>query len=115
MTTTMEQYRRSATGLGVSVDVNNVDNELTITLNGQLLTNLVGPVGESDRFNRNITSELDTGENLLTFTLVNFNNGSPASLDASVSIGAEKINLNQYSIGGVPQGCYYQAFVYLDI
>ncbi len=111
----MHEYRRSAAaGLGVVVDVNNVDNELTISLNGQLLTWLGGPGGQGDSYNRNITDQLDAGENLLTFTAVNFDDNSPASLDASVSIGAEKINLNQSSLGGVPQGLYYQAFVYID-
>lgn len=114
MPATMEVYRRNATDRGVVVDVNNVDNELTITLNGQLLTKLDGPGGENDRFNRNVTEQLDRGENLMTFTLINFHDNSPAGLDASVSVGAEKINLNQSSTAGAHQGCYYQAFIYLD-
>jgi hypothetical protein len=109
----MEEYKYSATGLGVVIDVNNVDDEVTITLNGVLLQSLVGPHGQRDRYNRNITDQLDPGENLLTFTLVNF--GGPCKLDGSVSVGAQAINLNQSSIGDAPPGCYYQAFVYLDV
>ena len=55
---TIEEYRRTATDLGVVVDVNNVDNELTITLNGQLLTTLSGPGGQGDRYNNNISNHL---------------------------------------------------------
>lgn len=98
---------------GTIVDVNNVDNELTIALNGQPLTTLGGPNGERDCYNRNITDQLNAGRNLLVFSVVNFGENSPARLDASVSVGPDRINLN-HSDPSVPQGLYYQAFLYLD-
>ena len=116
MVAIVEGYIRSNAGSGTIIDVNNVDNELTITLNGDLVTQLTGPAGEMDRFNKNITGILKDGINVLVFSLVNFSGEgwNPASLNASVSIGGERINLNQASATdpsqpGAPQGLYYQA------
>ena len=109
----IEVHRVGNAESGTIVDVNNVDNELLIVLNGQQLRTIGGPVGQGDSYNRNITDQLDPGQNLLVFTLTNFHENSPSGLDASISIGADRINLNQ-SDQNVPQGLYYQAFVYLD-
>ena len=111
MAAIVEEYRRENAGNGTVVDVNDVDNELTITLNGDLVTHITGPGGEADRFNKNITSMLEDGVNVLIFDLVNYasSGANPASLNASISIGAERINLNQHSGSGAPQGLYYQA------
>jgi hypothetical protein len=113
MAAKIEVYRHGNAETGTIVDVNNVDNELTIALNGQPLTTLGGPTGEFDSHNQNITDQLDSGPNLLVFTLVNLDDGTPAGVNASVSVGSDKINLNQ-SDPRVPRGLYYQAFVYLD-
>lgn len=113
MSARIEVHHHDRAEQGTIVDVNNVDNELTIALNGQPLTTLGGPAGEGDSYNRNITDQLDAGQNLLVFSVVNFDEASPAKLDASVSIGADRINLNQAD-PHVPQGLYYQAFVYLN-
>ena len=113
MSARIEVHQHDRAERGTIVDVNNVDNELTIALNGQPLTTLGGPSGEGDSYNRNITDQLDSGQNLLVFSVVNFDEASPAKLDASVSIGADRINLNQADVG-VPLGLYYQAFVYLE-
>lgn len=114
----VREYIRPNAGAGTVIDVNDVDNELTITLNGDLLAHLTGPLGEMDRFNKNITPLLRDGVNILVFSLVNFastGGWNPASLDASVSIGEETINLSQPATVGqsAPQGLYYQAVFYL--
>ena len=113
----VEEYVRENAGFGTVIDVNNVDDELTITLNGQLLGQLIGPAGEQDQLNRNITRTLREGMNTLVFSLVNLSatGNNPASMNASVSIGGERINLNQSSISGAgatqptPTGLFYQA------
>ena len=108
----IEVYHHDHAERGTIVDVNNVNNELLIVLNGQQLRTIGGPGGEGDSYNRNITDQLDSGQNLLVFTLTNFYEDSRAGQDASVSIGPDRINMNQTE-PNVPQGLYYQAFVYL--
>lgn len=56
MAVLVEEYRRENAGNGTVIDVNDVDNELTITLNGDLVTQIKGPAGDADRYNKNITS-----------------------------------------------------------
>jgi hypothetical protein len=107
----IEEYRRINAGNGTFVDVNKVNAELTIVLNGMLLAILTGPESGQDNYNRNITNNLISGQNILVFTLLNLGGeSSEVSLDASVSIGAERINLNQKAIA--PPGLFYQAFFF---
>jgi hypothetical protein len=109
----IHEYTHPNADAGTVVDVNDVNNELTVTLNGSLLTHLSGPSGSLDQFNQNITSLLHPGRNILTFSLVNLGNPSPASLNASVSIGPDTRSLN-FTAAGASEGMCYQAFLFLD-
>jgi hypothetical protein len=110
----IHEFTHPGADSGTVVDVNNVDNELTVTLNGSLLTYLSGPSGSGDQFNQNITNLLGSGRNILTFSLVNQHASTPASINASVSIGGDTRNLN-HTASNAPEGLCYQAFIFLDV
>ena len=113
MSVLMEEFRRTSADKAIVVDVNRVNGELTIILNGLILAALMGPDTGQDNYNRNITSLLIPGENIVTWTLVSLGKKShEVSLDGSVSIGAERINLSQQ--GTTPPGLFYQVFLFLE-
>jgi hypothetical protein len=102
-----QEYKKIqvAAGAGVVIDINSADDTVYVSLNGDI----VGAAGlrASKTLNENLTPSLQAGANVLVVSLYNDNRAahrggkgdSPASMDASLSVGANKYNLS-YSTRG---------------
>ncbi len=107
MGVTIQEFRPGNIGnAGVSLTVNDVDNELTAALNGTPIVRLTGPAGPGLPFNTNLTGSIIAGQpNVLAVAVCNFAGGgfNPSSCDAFLDVGGDRINLS-FSENGVPDG-----------
>jgi len=106
------------TGIGnaaVSINVNQVDNELLIALNGTQIARLTGP--GNPVYQENLSQYILAGRpNVLVLTLANFSGGgfNPATCQAVLNVGNEEINLGVGSVGNAPEGVYAQSIIILE-
>jgi hypothetical protein len=116
MAQVFEIVRQGIRNSVVTLNVTQVDNEVTIALNNAQIAQLTDPPDFSG-FSENLTGMLENGEpNVLVLSLVNYAGGAPnpVNVSASLNVGAEQISLNAGSGGvTVPQGLYAQFIVVL--
>ena len=102
---------------GVVLDINSADDTVFASLNGDI----VGSVGlrGARTLNENLAHSLRTGVNVLVVSLYNDNRSgatgredSPASMDASLTVGPERYNLSYATPGEHPPGLISQ-YVFL--
>lgn len=110
-----QEYREIsvAPGAGVVIDVNSADDAVYVSLNGDMV-GAVGPDG-SRTLHENVTPSLQEGGNVLVVSLYNDNRKgytdkeeSPASMDASLSVGGEIYNLSYATPGDHKPGLVSQ-------
>ena len=95
------------------LDINSVDDTAYVSLNG-LLVGSVGLRGQST-LNKNLSTCLRTGENVLVVSVYNDNKqgdtgqeDSPARLDGSLTVGPNRLNLSYATPGDHIPGLVYQ-------
>lgn len=95
-----------------TLKVNKADNEITITLNGELL--YFNHHWQDLNFNKNITSSLKDGGNVLVVTIANHSNASnPAEVDFDLSVNTKLENFSRND-NNFRQGVFYQAVIILN-
>lgn len=103
------------TGIGnsaVSINVDAVDNQGIVALNGVQLAQLDGP-GDFRGYRENITRQLNYGVNVLVISVVNY--GGVAHISGSVDVGPNEINIGETSGGSsAPDGMYSQIVIVLE-
>ena len=114
----IREFRRTnIDNAAVVVNVDSVDNEFTITLNGNQIAQLNGPGGNS-QFTTNISNSVLRGKsNVLVLTLNNFAGGgfNPANVQARVEVGNETINVTESSGNqSAAQGLFSQSVIVLE-
>ena len=101
----------------VRVTVRAADNEFTVALNDKLIK--FGHFIESNKFDENITDRLRPGLDVLVVSCDNHGlpnpDPNPASLEATVEVNNEPINISQTTSNrGIRQGLYCQAIIVLE-